>query len=69
MTRVARLNADMWTELFLMNRGPLLEEVDNIIRHLTEYRDALADGDEKRLRGLLQDGSDRKIRSLEPGDN
>ena len=35
----------------------------------TEYRDARADGDEKRLRGLLQDGSDRKIRSLEPGDN
>lgn len=69
MTRVARLNADMWTELFLMNRGPLLDEVDNIIRHLTEYRDALADGDEKRLHSLLQDGSDRKIRSLEPGDN
>lgn len=69
MTRVARLNADMWTELFLMNRGPLLDEVDNIIRHLTEYRDALADGDGKRLRSLLQDGSDRKIRSLEPGDN
>ncbi len=69
MTRVARLNADMWTELFLMNRGPLLEEVDNIILHLGEYRDALASGDEKRLRALLQDGSDRKIRSLEPGDN
>ena len=68
MTRVARLNAGMWTELFLMNRGPLLDEVNNIIAHLTEYRDALADGDEKRLHDLLQDGSDRKIRSLEPGD-
>lgn len=68
MTRVARLNADMWTELFLMNRGPLLDEVNNIILHLSEYRDALADGDEKRLHDLLRDGSDRKIRSLEPDD-
>ena len=68
MTRVARLNADMWTELFLMNREPLLDEVNNIITHLEEYRDALAQEDEKRLHDLLQDGSDRKIRSLEPED-
>ena len=68
MTRVARLNADMWTELFMMNRVPLLDEVNNIIQHLTEYRDALAEQDENRLHDLLQDGSDRKIKSLEPGD-
>jgi len=68
MTRVARLNADMWTELFMMNREPLLDEINNIILHLGEYRDALTNGDEKLLHDLLQDGSDRKIRSLEPGD-
>jgi prephenate dehydrogenase len=69
MTRVARLNADMWTELFLMNRGPLLDEINNIILHLGEYRDALANEDETRLHDLLQDGSDRKIQSLEPEDH
>lgn len=69
MTRVARLNADMWTELFLMNRKPLLDEINNIILHLGEYRDALANGDETRLHDLLQDGSDRKIQSLEPEDH
>lgn len=69
MTRVARLNADMWTELFLMNRKPLLDEINNIILHLGEYRDALANGDENRLHDLLKDGSDRKIQSLEPEDH
>ena len=68
MTRVARLNADMWTELFFLNREPLLEEIENIIRHLEEYRDALAQGDTQKMHELLQDGSDRKIRSLQPED-
>ncbi len=60
MTRVARLSANMWTELFLLNREPLLSEVDALIGHLNEYRDALANSDEAALRRLLQEGADRK---------
>ena len=56
MTRVAKLNEDMWTELFLLNRGPLVQEIDEIIKHLTEYRDAIAGGEAERLRELLRDG-------------
>lgn len=68
MTRVARLNADMWTELFMLNKQPLMEELDNIIRNLASYRDALAANDEQKLHDLLKDGSDRKIKSLQPED-
>jgi len=56
MTRVAWLNEQMWTELFLENREPLLTELDCIIRSLTEYRDALASSDGDTLRALLRDG-------------
>ncbi len=56
MTRVAWLNENMWTELFLENREPLLYELDHIIASLTEYRDAIADGDAETLRSLLRDG-------------
>jgi prephenate dehydrogenase len=56
MTRVAKLNEDMWTPLFMMNKDPLLREIDCIISHLTEYRDAIADDDTEKLRGLLRDG-------------
>lgn len=37
LTRVAKLNEHMWTELFLMNREPLLHEIDTILLHLQEY--------------------------------
>ena len=53
LTRVAKLNEDMWTELFLMNQPALLYEIDTIMAALAEYRDALADGDRKRIRLLF----------------
>jgi len=56
LTRVAWLNENMWTELFLENKEPLLFELDHIIQALSEYRSAIADGDADRLRGLLRDG-------------
>ncbi len=56
LTRVAWLNPDMWTELFMQNRENLLFEVDTIIESLKQYRDALADGDAPRLRALLDEG-------------
>ena len=56
MTRVAWLNENMWTELFLENKQPLIYEIDHIINSLTEYRNAIAEGDGDTLRGLLRDG-------------
>lgn len=56
MTRVAWLNENMWTELFFENREPLLFELDAIISSLSEYRDALANGDRDRMVGILRDG-------------
>ena len=56
MTRVAWLNENMWTELFLENKEPLLFELDSIIGSLTEYRDALERNDRECLRSLLRDG-------------
>ncbi|MBQ2999466.1 MAG: prephenate dehydrogenase [Clostridia bacterium] len=56
MTRVAWLNEQMWCELFLENRDPLLFELDTIIASLQEYRDAISEGDANTLRSLLRDG-------------
>lgn len=60
LTRVAKLNEQMWTELFLRNAEPLVQEIDEIIRHLTDYRDAIANGQEERLCNLLREGRERK---------
>ena len=56
LTRVAWLNENMWTELFLENKEPLLFELDHIIAALSEYRDAIEKDDADTLRGLLRDG-------------
>ena len=60
MTRVARLNETMWTELFLENDDLLLRETETLIQRLTEYRDALAARDEEGLRRLLREGREIK---------
>ena len=56
LTRVAWLNEQMWTELFMENSDYLTEEIDGIISALTAYRDAMAAGDANRLKALLREG-------------
>ena len=56
LTRVARLNEGMWTELFFDDADNLLFELDTIVASLQEYRDALAARDAPRMRALLADG-------------
>jgi len=60
LTRVARLDPDMWTELFLENRECLLAEFDAFLANLAPYREALASKDATRLRMLLDEGSRTK---------
>ena len=60
LTRVAKLNETMWTELFLDNAEHLGFELDCLIRSLQEYRDALAAGDAQTLCRLLREGRERK---------
>ena len=60
LTRVAWLNPDMWTELFLENGDNLLNELDNIIGALSDYREAIANNDKEKLRALLQRGKELK---------
>ena len=60
MTRVARLNETMWTELFLENGDLLLPALDDLILRLNEYRDALASGDPERLLPVLRRGRECK---------
>lgn len=60
LTRVAWLNAPMWTELFMDNRDFLLAEIDTLIGNLRVYRDALADGDAAALCSALEEGKRRK---------
>ncbi|MBP3234813.1 MAG: prephenate dehydrogenase/arogenate dehydrogenase family protein [Eubacterium sp.] len=56
MTRVAWLNEDMWTEIFMENKDNLIYELDTIINYLGEYKKALETNDSKLLHDILHDG-------------
>ena len=66
LTRVARLNEDMWTELFFDNREALLPELEALTQRITEYRDALRSGDREAMRALLREGREIKEALTEP---
>lgn len=60
MTRVARLDENMWTELFLDDADYLVKELDILIENLTAYSNALKSGDAERVRALLKEGRELK---------
>lgn len=60
LTRVAYLNENMWTDLFMDNKDNLLREIDTIINSLTQYADALKEGDREKLKALLKEGKEAK---------
>lgn len=60
LTRVARLNAPMWSELFMENGDYLSREIGTLIENLQQYKDAIDEGDGLRLEQLLADGDRRK---------
>ena len=63
LTRVAYLNENMWTELFLENKDNLVFELDFIIEELKKYSDAMKNNDPDTLRQLLKDGKEMKLKA------
>ncbi|MGN0659194.1 MAG: prephenate dehydrogenase [Emergencia sp.] len=59
-TRVAYLDADMWTQLFMENRDNLKHEIGTLIEELQKYEKALEDNDAETMLHLLEEGRDRK---------
>ena len=60
VSRVARINETLWSELFLENREPLSAELDTLIENLTAIRNQISGGNQEKLKALLRKG--RKIK-------
>ena len=56
MTRVATVDPDIWTDLFLSNATALDAVLTRLIERLGGYRDAIRSGDAGALRELLAEG-------------
>lgn len=60
--RLAKSGADMWTPILLQNSDNVLRVMDTYIEKLNAFREAIADGDEDAVRGLIQEAN--KIRRI-----
>ena len=49
LTRIANINENMWSELFLMNKQPLLDQMDSFINEMQTLRKMLSDDDKAGL--------------------
>ena len=60
LTRIARINEDMWSELFLLNRDELLAQMDQFEKEFHELRDMLADGDVEGMKAKMRLSTTRR---------
>lgn len=60
LTRIARINDEMWSELFLLNREDLLKQMDSFIGEFRQFRDMLADGDREGMREKMRLSTERR---------
>lgn len=66
MTRVARLDEKLWTELFLCNSDFLTVQLELIVKNINEYLTAIKDNDAEKLEELLRTG--REMKALAGGN-
>lgn len=60
LTRVARINEDMWSELFLLNKEILLDEIDQFADALQYFRRALDQEDSDTMKKLFVQATQRR---------
>lgn len=53
VSRVARINYEMWSKIFIANKKPLIDEIDDLVCNLEKFRAAIDDDDENKLNELM----------------
>ncbi len=56
MTRIAGVDEQTWTQLYMSNRAYILEELEGLIAHLEEYKEAIEARDTEKLARALKEG-------------
>lgn len=60
LTRIAKINDEMWSELFLLNREELLSQIDLFQAKMDELKSAIATGDSEALRRMMRLSTERR---------
>lgn len=50
LTRIAKINENLWTELFLLNKENLINEIEQFVHEINDFKDALVHEDIKKMK-------------------
>ena len=60
LTRIARINDEMWSELFLSNKKPLLEEMERFRASFDELYEKIKKDDREGMREMMRTSTERR---------
>ena len=66
LTRIAKINDRMWSELFLMNKNALIREMDMFIKEFTEFRNLIENENVDKMREKMRESTSRRARFDKP---
>ena len=62
LTRIARINDEMWSEIFLLNRDALLSQMDAFEAQLGRLRETIASGKRDEMRAMMRRSAERRAK-------
>ena len=60
LTRIAKINEDMWSELFLMNKEELLSQMDLFIEKFKELKSSIENEDIEKMKSIMKTSTKRR---------
>lgn len=62
LTRIAMINASLWTELFISNKDKLVDHIENFQTQMELFKKYIQEEDSENLKALLEDVREKRIR-------
>ena len=60
LTRIANINENMWSELFMLNKDALLKEMDSFINCMTLMRDFIKNDEVEKIKNMMRLSTERR---------
>ena len=60
LTRIAKINDAMWSELFILNKRALLDSIDGFVKEISLFREMLECGDREGMRKKMRLSTERR---------
>ena len=60
LTRIAKINGELWSELFMMNKDNLASEIDDFVESILHFKKALVEEDLQEMKRLFEQSTTRR---------